>query len=98
MTDSVGPRLFEQIIDRHTKLATEEWLGALQQELAERQSQLFFLNCFDALLHDSITLQIRMNTAALRFTSADDNRTSKVLNSVVSLIPAALGLYICSLA
>jgi RNA:NAD 2'-phosphotransferase (TPT1/KptA family) len=42
LTDSVGPRLFEQIIDRRTKLATEEWLGALQQELAERQSQLFF--------------------------------------------------------
>ena len=42
LTDSVGLRLFEQKIDRHTKLATEEWLGALQQELAERQSQLFF--------------------------------------------------------
>ena len=41
LTDVVGPRLFEQILYRDTKLATEEWLEALQQELAERQSPLF---------------------------------------------------------
>ena len=43
------------------------------------------LNCFDALLHDSITLQIRINMTALRFFSTDGSRTSKVLNGVVSL-------------
>ena len=41
LTDVVGPRLFEQVLYRHTKRATEAWLEALQQELAERQSQLF---------------------------------------------------------
>ena len=41
LTDVVGPRLFEQVLYRHTKLATEAWLEALQQELAERQSPLF---------------------------------------------------------
>jgi hypothetical protein len=42
LTDVVGPRLFEQVLDRGTRTATEEWLEALQQELAERQSRLFF--------------------------------------------------------
>jgi RNA:NAD 2'-phosphotransferase (TPT1/KptA family) len=41
LTDVVGPRLFEQVLYRHTKRATEAWLEALQQELAERQSPLF---------------------------------------------------------
>ena len=41
LTDVVGPRLFEQVLSRHTKRATEAWLEALQQELAERQSPLF---------------------------------------------------------
>ena len=40
LTDVVGPRLFEQVLYRHTKLATEAWLEALQQELAKRQSPL----------------------------------------------------------
>ena len=42
LTDVVGPRLFEQILDRRSRTVTAAWLGALQQELAERQSQLFF--------------------------------------------------------
>ena len=42
LTDVVGPRLFEQILDRRTQLVTEAWLEALQQEFTERQSQLFF--------------------------------------------------------
>ena len=42
LTDAVGPRLFEQVLYRHSQLATEAWLEALQQEFAERQSRLFF--------------------------------------------------------
>ena len=42
LTDVVGPRLFEQVLYRHTQLVTEAWLEALQQEFAERQSRLFF--------------------------------------------------------
>ena len=41
LTDVVGPRLFEQILDRHAKRATEEWLAALRMELEERQAALF---------------------------------------------------------
>ena len=41
LTDVVGPRLFEQILDRRTQLVTEAWLEALQQDFTERQSQLF---------------------------------------------------------
>ena len=42
LTDVVGPRLFEQVLYRHTQLVTEAWLEALQQEFTERQSQLVF--------------------------------------------------------
>ena len=41
LTDVVGPRLFEQILDRQTKRATEAWLEALKQELEKRQAELF---------------------------------------------------------
>jgi hypothetical protein len=41
LTDVVGPRLFEQVLDRGTRIATEEWLEALQLEMAERQSLSF---------------------------------------------------------
>jgi RNA:NAD 2'-phosphotransferase (TPT1/KptA family) len=41
LTDVVGPRLFEQVLERHTRIATEAWLEALQREMAERQSPLF---------------------------------------------------------
>ena len=41
LTDVVGPRLFEQVLYRGTKIATEEWLEALQLEMAERQSLSF---------------------------------------------------------
>jgi RNA:NAD 2'-phosphotransferase (TPT1/KptA family) len=42
LTDVVGPRLFEQFLDRRTQRVTEAWLEALQREFTERQSQLFF--------------------------------------------------------
>jgi RNA:NAD 2'-phosphotransferase (TPT1/KptA family) len=42
LTDVVGPRLFEHILDRGTLRVTEAWLEALQREFTERQSQLFF--------------------------------------------------------
>ena len=41
LTDVVGPRLFEQILDRQTKRATEAWLDALKQDLEQRQADLF---------------------------------------------------------
>ena len=41
LTDAVGPRLFEQIIDRQTKRAIEAWLEALKQDLEKRQADLF---------------------------------------------------------
>ena len=42
LTDVVGPRLFEHILDRRTQRVTEAWLEALQREFTERQSLLFF--------------------------------------------------------
>ena len=42
LTDVVGPRLFEHILDRRTQRVTEAWLEALQREFTERQSPLFF--------------------------------------------------------
>ena len=42
LTDVVGPRLFEHILDRRTLRVTEAWLEALQREFTERQSQLVF--------------------------------------------------------
>ena len=41
LTDVVGPRLIEQILDRQTQRATEAWLDPLQQDLEERQADLF---------------------------------------------------------
>jgi hypothetical protein len=38
LTYVVGPRLLEQVLYRGTKIATDEWLEALQLEMAERQS------------------------------------------------------------
>ena len=42
LTDVVGPRLLEHILDRSTQRVTEAWLAALQREFTERRSQLFF--------------------------------------------------------
>ena len=42
LTDVVGPRLFEQVLYRHTLRVTEAWLEALQREFTERQAQLVF--------------------------------------------------------
>jgi RNA:NAD 2'-phosphotransferase (TPT1/KptA family) len=41
LTEVVGPRLFEQILDRSTQRATGSWLEALREELEERQAFLF---------------------------------------------------------
>ena len=41
LTYVVGPRLLEQVLYRGTKIATDEWLEALQLEMAERQSLSF---------------------------------------------------------
>ena len=41
LTDVVGPRLIEQILDRQTQRATEAWLDALKQDLEKRQIDLF---------------------------------------------------------
>jgi RNA:NAD 2'-phosphotransferase (TPT1/KptA family) len=38
LTDMVGPRLLEHILDRSTQRVTEAWLAALQREFTERQS------------------------------------------------------------
>jgi RNA:NAD 2'-phosphotransferase (TPT1/KptA family) len=42
LTDVVGPRLLEHILDRRTQRVTEAWLVALQREFTERQSPFFF--------------------------------------------------------
>ena len=42
LTDVVGPRLFEQVLERSTLRVTDAWLEALQREFADRQAQLFF--------------------------------------------------------
>ena len=41
LTEMVGPRLFEQILDRSTQRATGSWLEALWKQLEERQAALF---------------------------------------------------------
>ena len=41
LTDVVGPRLLEHILDRRTRRVTEAWLVALQREFTERQSPFF---------------------------------------------------------
>ena len=41
LTDVVGPRLIEQILDRQTQRATAAWLDALKQDLEQRQAVLF---------------------------------------------------------
>jgi RNA:NAD 2'-phosphotransferase (TPT1/KptA family) len=42
LTDVVGPRLFEQFLDRGTRRVTVAWMEALKREFTERQSPLFF--------------------------------------------------------
>jgi hypothetical protein len=42
LTDVVGPRLFEQFLDRNRRCVTVAWMEALQREFTERQSLLFF--------------------------------------------------------
>ena len=41
LTEVVGPRLFEQILDRSTQRATRSWLEALWKEFEEKQAFLF---------------------------------------------------------